>query len=82
LGIDLSGSMQGAGGVGGLLSMMVYSSTNAGSYFYTYDGNGNVIALKNASTGVVVVQYDYDPFGLLIRTNRTDGTPESFPVLH
>ena len=47
-GTDLSGSMQGAGGVGGLISMTVYIGANAGTYFYCYDGNGNVVALVNA----------------------------------
>jgi YD repeat-containing protein len=42
-GLDLSGSMQGAGGVGGLLQ----ASQNVGgalraAIFYVYDGNGNV----------------------------------------
>ena len=39
-GIDLSGSLQGAGGVGGLLAV----SDSSGSYFPTYAGNGNVSA--------------------------------------
>jgi RHS repeat-associated protein len=66
-GMDLSGSMQGAGGVGGLLSMTVYSGTNAGSYLYCYDGNGNVAALVNAANGAIAAQYEYGPFGELIR---------------
>ena len=39
-GTDLSGSMQGAGGVGGLLSMTICTGANAGTYFPCYDGNG------------------------------------------
>ena len=39
-GTDLSGTMQGAGGIGGLISMTVYGTPNAGTYFYCYDGNG------------------------------------------
>jgi RHS repeat-associated protein len=61
-GSDLSGSLQGAGGVGGLLSMTVYAGTNAGTYFYAYDGNGNVAALMNAANGALAAQYEYDPF--------------------
>jgi hypothetical protein len=60
-GTDLSGSTQGAGGVGGLISMTVYSGPNAGTYFYCYDGNGNVAALVNATTGVIAAQYEYGP---------------------
>ena len=40
-GSDLSGSMQGAGGVGGLLEV-VYYGTQRMYYFVAYDGNGNV----------------------------------------
>jgi RHS repeat-associated protein len=66
-GTDLSGSMQGAGGVGGAISMTVYSGTNAGTYFYCYDGNGNVVALVSATNGAIAAQYEYGPFGELIR---------------
>jgi RHS repeat-associated protein len=66
-GLDLSGSTQGAGGVGGLISMTVYSGTNAGTYFYCYDGNGNVVALLNAATGAITADYEYGPFRELIR---------------
>jgi RHS repeat-associated protein len=65
-GTDLSGSMQGAGGVGGAISMTVYG-TNAGTYFYCYDANGNVVALVNAANGNVAAQYEYGPFGEVIR---------------
>jgi RHS repeat-associated protein len=66
-GTDLSGTMQGAGGVGGLISMAVYSGTNAGTYFYSFDGNGNVAALVNATNGAIAAQYEYGPFGEPIR---------------
>ena len=66
-GTDASGTPQGAGGVGGLLSMTLHIGTNAGTYFYCYDGNGNVVALVNAATGEVAAQYEYGPFHELIR---------------
>jgi RHS repeat-associated protein len=66
-GKDLSGSMQGAGGVGGLLSMTICTGVNAGTYFPCYDGNGNVVAMVNAATGAVAVNFEYGPFGELIR---------------
>ena len=66
-GTDLSGNMQGAGGVGGAISMTVYSGTNAGTYFYCYDGNGNVVALVSATNGTIAAQYEYGPFGEVIR---------------
>jgi RHS repeat-associated protein len=60
-GTDLSGTPQGAGGVGGLL--MVADHTSGGRHFVAYDGNGNVSALVGAQDGVLVEQYEYDPFG-------------------
>ena len=51
--------MQGAGGVGGLLSMV--SGTDA--YTYLYDGNGNVGQMLNSSTGTIEAHYEYDPYG-------------------
>jgi RHS repeat-associated protein len=66
-GTDMSGSMQGAGGVGGLLSITVCAGSNAGTYFCCYDGNGNIVALVNAATGAVAANYEYGPFGELIR---------------
>jgi RHS repeat-associated protein len=66
-GTDLSGSMQGAGGVSGVVSMTVYSGASAGTYFYSYDGNGNVTAVVNATAGAIAAQYEYGPFGEVIR---------------
>ncbi|MGV3772586.1 MAG: hypothetical protein ACO1QB_06755 [Verrucomicrobiales bacterium] len=66
-GTDLSETMQGAGGVGGLVSMQVHYGAEAGNYFYAYDGNGNVVGLVNASSGAMAAQYEYGPFGELIR---------------
>ena len=65
-GSDLSGSLQGAGGVGGLLEVSYYgaSTTNC---FPAFDGNGNLAALINAADGTSVAQYEYDPFLGLIR---------------
>ena len=57
-GVDLSGTRQGAGGIGGLLAR-----TDAnGSAYYHDDANGNVTALVNGS-GTVVAKYLYDSFG-------------------
>jgi RHS repeat-associated protein len=63
-GMDLSGSMQGAGGVGGLLTENIVSN---GVSFVANDGNGNLTALVNAATGVVSANYEYGPFGEVIR---------------
>ena len=74
-GLDLSGTMQGAGGVGGLL--MLNDSTGA-SYLYNYDGNGNVLALINANDGTTAAQYDYDPFLGVIRADGLMAKPNPF----
>jgi RHS repeat-associated protein len=60
-GLDLSGSMQSAGGVGGLIREAYYgaSTTNC---FMAFDGNGNVSALVNAADGTTVANYEYGPF--------------------
>jgi len=68
-GLDMSGTTTGAGGVGGLISMTVHQGPLAGTYFYCYDGNGNVAALVNAADGATAASYEYGPFGELIRAN-------------
>ena len=67
LGKDLSGSMQGAGGVGGLLALErqsdLQSNPSSTETFYpAYDGNGNVSEYLS-STGSVAAHFEYDPFG-------------------
>lgn len=59
-GLDLSGTLHGAGGVGGLLAML--KPQLSASQFYTFDGNGNVSELLDEQ-GAVVGHYEYDPFG-------------------
>jgi len=69
-GLDLSGTMQGAGGVGGLLAI---NFKNNGTHFAAYDGNGNVSALVNAADGTVSGNYEYDPFGQALRITGAVG---------
>lgn len=64
-GLDLSGSMQGAGGVGGLLQITDSTGTPA-SYFPVYSGNGDVIGLYDTATAQRSANYVYGPFGELI----------------
>jgi RHS repeat-associated protein len=63
-GQDLSGSLQGAGGVGGLLAVIRFdtNSLQPTVYFPVYDGNGNITDYVNTN-GVVVAHREYDPFG-------------------
>ncbi len=58
-GLDLSGSQQGAGGVGGLL----WSSTPTHSFAASADANGNIVAWINTATLAVSGRADYGPFG-------------------
>ena len=70
-GLDLSGSLQGAGGVGGALAMTRDTGTETNTYIYCFDGNGNVVNLVDASDGSIAATYEYDPFGTLIRSTGT-----------
>jgi RHS repeat-associated protein len=63
-GTDLSGSLQGAGGVGGLLAVMVDGPAPA-TYYPCYDANGNVTAYVD-EFGIVQAEYAYDAFGQTI----------------
>lgn len=66
-GEDLSGTLQGAGGIGGLL----LERNCQGDYLPIYDGNGNIIAYKNY-LGNIVSCYLYDPFGNIIEHSGLD----------
>ena len=63
-GRDLSGTVDGAGGIGGLLGRSHGYSSGSWAYhnFYHSDGNGNVTALVN-SGGTLQASYIYDPYG-------------------
>ncbi len=58
-GLDLSGTLQGAGGVGGLLGTLTSDSSLLTA---CYDANGN-IGEYVASDGTVAAHYEYDAFG-------------------
>jgi RHS repeat-associated protein len=76
-GLDLSGSLHAAGGIGGLLAMQDNSGgTGQGgsggqggtgvspvNYVYLYDANGNVGQLVNMADGNLAARYEYDPYG-------------------
>jgi len=67
-GKDLSGSLEGAGGIGGLLARTTQSYADApmaGHAFYHSDGNGNVTCLINGSQAIVA-KYLYDAFGNIL----------------
>ena len=65
-GLDLSGTMQGAGGIGGLLARTEsVPNSAASSAFYHADGNGNVTAMMDMNQKLVA-QYLYDPYGNML----------------
>jgi RHS repeat-associated protein len=66
-GLDWSGTVDGAGGVGGLLM----AQEGSAQYLYAMDGNGNVSAVVNRSGGATVAEYEYSPFGELLRASNT-----------
>jgi RHS repeat-associated protein len=68
-GTDLSGSLEGAGGIGGLLARSHgYSGGSWGTHsFYHADGGGNVTYLVNSSQ-TRVAEYRYDPYGRALYT--------------
>src|ERR1051326_1040406 len=71
-GNDLSGSMEGAGGIGGLLARSSgYSGGNWTSHAYYFaDGNGTITYMLNGSQSMVA-SYRYDPFGNTISSSGT-----------
>jgi RHS repeat-associated protein len=73
-GQDLSGSMQGAGGIGGLLLV----NEGGSSYQVGYDGNGNVVGLMKAGVGTFSATYEYDPFGNTLRSTGEYATQNPF----
>jgi RHS repeat-associated protein len=61
------------GNIGGVLSM-----TNAdGTFYYHYDGNGNVVALTDASDNIVA-QYSYDAYGNLLSSSGSEADKNPF----
>jgi RHS repeat-associated protein len=70
-GLDLSGSEQGAGGIGGLVLGWTRANgtlggevngTGGNTLRYVFDGNGNVMAALD-DLGRVRAKYEYGPFG-------------------
>ena len=76
-GNDLSGTQQGAGGIGGLLEASFYGSSTT-NCFPAFDGNGNVMALVNTADGTLAANYDYGPFGEPIRITGAMGKNNPF----
>lgn len=79
-GLDVSGSLSAAGGVGALLQINDHPATK--TWLPTYDGNGNVVSLVNSATGSLGAIYEYNPFGELIRNETRDPAAAGNPFRH
>jgi RHS repeat-associated protein len=77
LGIDLSGSLQGAGGVGGLLLAEVSDGIGTMARHFHYDGNGNVTEVTDLA-GNNLARYRYDAFGNTLVATGTHATANKY----
>jgi RHS repeat-associated protein len=72
-GSDLSGTLSGAGGIGGLLARNTHNTATSpysvnSSAFYHADGGGNVTCLLNQNQSVGA-RYTYDPYGRILASS-------------
>ncbi len=77
-GPDLSGSMQGAGGIGGLLLVTKNDEQGTRNYAPAYDANGNITAYVDATGTNIVAAYEYDPFGNTIAASGSKADDFAF----
>ena len=68
-GLDLSGSLQGAGGIGGILAM---TEASGGSSYFHSDAMVNATALMDANENIIA-RRNYDAFGRTIRSTGKTG---------
>ena len=81
-GLDLSGSLGGAGGIGGLLARTAHDPSGSDSHAYHHsDLGGNITGLMNEN-GYLVARYIYDAFGntILGRVRWPRRTGIAFPA--
>jgi RHS repeat-associated protein len=77
-GLDLSGTIGGAGDIGGLLAIEDLRAGLTGTYLGIHDGNGNLTALADGATGALAAEYEYDPFGNVLRSSGAYGKQNPF----
>lgn len=78
-GLDLSGTLDGAGGIGGLIAQTDHSGYSLADSYYHHDGRGNVTVMAN-SQRQVVARYLYEPYGTVIGMSgwRAEGNSYRF----
>lgn len=76
-GLDLSGSLQGAGGVGGLLATLS-ATPGLGPLLFGRDGNGNVTVAIAATNGAVVAEYEFGAFAEPLRASGPAAQANAF----
>ncbi|MGH7243395.1 MAG: RHS repeat domain-containing protein [Phycisphaerales bacterium] len=77
-GLDISGSLQGAGGIGGLLFQINGSTpTTTNTRWASHDPQGNVTALRSVTNNSRWAWTEYGPFG---ETLMSAGTTEEFKL--
>ena len=89
-GLDLSGTIHGAGGIGGLLACEETAGrpATAKRYWFFYDANGNVgqvLDATNTNNITIAAKYEYDPYGNVIDQTCGDRyayARQPLPLLH
>jgi RHS repeat-associated protein len=77
-GLDWSTSLQGAGGVGGLVAIQFRDAGGTAEIRYPgFDGNGNLVVLLD-DTGTITATYEYGPYGELWRASGADAARNPF----
>jgi len=76
-GLDLTGSVQDGGGVGGLIGLGDGVGGN-GFHFVAFDGSGNVSSLADSLSGSCLATYLYNTFGELLRLTGPKATSNPF----
>lgn len=78
-GIDLSNTLGGASGVGGLVLTRHHTPDGETTSFVpAYDGAGNVLALYDTVTGKRAAEYEYGAFGELLRSTGAAAKENGF----
>ncbi len=69
-GLDIARSLSDSGGVGALVQLADHATGK--TFIPTYDGNGNIASMVNASSGSLAAAYEYSPYGEALRVDVVD----------